>query len=215
MRSETSLTSSDARDRFLRTRDNALERDAVEKLRPFLSAKARVWTKLYESVDCQYEHDVIAVDDGLSIVLEAKASPPIEPFRDPDRAFVRLKDAFRGDTGIQKAHEQAERIVSQLRSGRSVTLFDASGHEVTRLVPDASMLSIGICLTRDNFAGLATNLALLLEKDADTPYPWVVHSLDLENMGEAWRYLGWGPADSASFLSRESCCTGKCYPTTN
>lgn len=44
------------------------------------------------------------------IVVEAKASPPVEPFRDPDRAFVRVRHAFRSDRGIEHAFEQGRRI---------------------------------------------------------------------------------------------------------
>ncbi len=206
---ERTLLQSPARDKFLRSRDKALENEALAKIRPFLSPRASIWSGVYETPDRQYEHDVVAVDDGLYLLIEAKAAPPIEPFRDPDKAFVRLRDAFRADKGIQKAYEQGNRIVRKLKAGDVVPLYDARGREVGRLSPDQSKLPVGVCVTRDNFGALATNLALLLEKDASDSYPWVVNIIDLANLAEAWSYFGWGPAELRKYLEQRILLHGK------
>jgi hypothetical protein len=208
---ERTLLQNPARDKFLRSRDKALEDEALTKMRAFLSSKASIWSEVYEAPDCQYEHDVVAADDGLYLLLEAKASPPIEPFRDPDKAFVRLRDAFRADKGIQKAYEQGNRIVRKLKAGNVVPLYDACGREVGRLSPDQSKLPVGVCVTRDNFGALATNLALLLEKDAGDSYPWVVNIIDLGNLAEAWSYFGWGPAELRKYLEQRIELHGKVF----
>jgi antitoxin (DNA-binding transcriptional repressor) of toxin-antitoxin stability system len=176
-----------------------------------LTPQAGVWSEVFETPDSQYEHDVIAVDEGLCIVAEAKAAPPVEPFRDPDKAFVRLRDAFRADTGIQKAYQQANRVVRRLKAGDTVPLYDAGGREVARLSPDQSRLTIAICVTRDNFGPLATNLALLLEKDQADSYPWAVNIIDLSNLAEAWSYFGWGPAELRRFLEQRILLHGKVF----
>ena len=208
---EQTLLQSPARDKFLRSRDKALEDETLTKIRAFLSPDATIWSEVYETPDSQYEHDVVVVDDGLYLLIEAKAAPPIEPFRDPDKAFVRLRDAFRADKGIQKAYEQGDRIVRKLKAGNVVPLYDARGHEVGRLSPDQSKLLIGICVTRDNFGALATNLALLLEKDAADSYPWVVNIIDLANLAEAWAYFGWGPAEFRKYLEQRILLHGKVF----
>jgi len=208
---ERTLLQSPARDKFLRSRDRALEDEALTKIRAFLSPKATIWSGVYETPDCRYEHDVVAVDDGLYLLIEAKAAPPIEPFRDPDRAFVRLQHAFRADRGIQKAYEQGNRIVRKLKAGDVVPLYDARGREVGRLSPDRSKLPVGVCVTRDSFGPLATNLALLLEKDADDSYPWVVNIIDLGNLGEAWSYFGWGSAELRKYLEQRILLHGKVF----
>lgn len=208
---ERTLRQSPARDRFLRVRDKALEYETLTNIRAFLSPKATVWSEVYETSDSQYEHDAIAVDDGLCLLIEAKASPPIEPFRDPDKAFARLRDAFRADRGIQKAFEQANRIVRKLKVGNVVPLYDARGHEVGRLLPDPSKLTVAVCVTRDNFGPLATNLALLLEKDAPDSYPWVVNIIDLSNLAEAWSYFNWGPTEFRKYLEQRLMLHGKVF----
>jgi len=147
----------------------------------------------------------------LCLIIEAKAAPPVEPFRDPDKAFVRLRDAFRADKGIQKAYEQGNRIVRKLKAGNEVPLYDARGGEVGRLSPDQSKLPVGICVTRDNFGALATNLALLLEKDVSDSYPWVVDIIDLANLAEAWSYFKWGPTESRKYLEQRILLHGKVF----
>jgi len=92
---ERTLGNSPVRPKFLRLRDTTLEEETVEKISQLLNPNATIYSEAYEQPDAQYEHDVIAVDDGLCLIIEAKASPPREPFRDPDKAFRRLRDAFK------------------------------------------------------------------------------------------------------------------------
>lgn len=208
---ERTLSQSPTRDRFLRSRDKTLETETLKKIRSFLSSKATIWSEVFETPESQYEHDVIAVDDALCLIVEAKASPPVEPFRDPDRAFIRLRDAFGADKGIQKAYDQANRIVLKLKAGNVVPLYDARGQEVGHLSPDQSKLTIAICVTRDNFGPLATNLSLLLEKDASDSYPWVVNIIDLSNLAEVWSYFRWGSTEFRKYLEQRILLHGKVF----
>lgn len=208
---ERTLLKSPAREKFLRFRDKALETETLTTIKAFLSPKAKIWSEVYESPDAQYEHDVIVVDDGLCLLIEAKAAPPIEPFRDPDKGFVRIRDAFRSDRGIQKAYQQANRIVRKIKAGNVVPLYDSRGREVGRLSPDRSKVPIGVCVTRDNFGALATNLALLLEKEAAESFPWVVNIIDLSNLAEAWSYFRWGPTELRKYLEERIVLHGKVF----
>jgi hypothetical protein len=140
---ERALMQGSLREKFLRSRDKSLEDESLTKIKSFLSTRANIWSAVFETPDSHYEHDVIAVDDDLCIVLEAKATPPVEPFRDPDKAFIRLRDAFRGDSGVQKAYQQANRVVGKLKAGGVAPLYDARGREVGRLLPDKSKLVVG------------------------------------------------------------------------
>jgi hypothetical protein len=208
---ERTLLQSPAREHFLRARDRALEDEALQKFGAFLTPKASIWSGVYETPDCQYEHDVIVSDAGLYLIIEAKAAQPVEPFRDPDKAFHRLRDAFKADKGIQKAYEQGNRIVRKLKDGVVVPLYDARGREVGRLSPDESKLPLSVCVTRDDFGALATNLALLLEKGVDDSYPWVVNIIDLASLAEAWSYFGWGPTELRRYLEQRVLLHGKVF----
>jgi len=189
------------RDEFYSRRDATLEREVGDKIRPFVSSEGLIWRSVYEAPDAQFEHDLIVDDPRILLIIEAKASPPITPFRDPEKAFVRLQRAFRADTGIQKGYEQASRVVRRLRAGETVALYDRHGKELGQLVPKASQLIVSVCVTRDNFGGLATNLSLLLEKDPADEYPWVINILDLANLGDAWSHFGWGSEELRRYLA--------------
>src|SRR5262249_48845015 len=125
---EGALLGSHLREKYLRARDKALEREVARYARTLFGQRATVWTRVYETPYSEHEHDVIVFDEHLCIVFEAKASPPSEPLRDPEKAFVRIRDGFRA--GIQKAYEQGNRIVSRLKRGDVVRLFDEAGREV-------------------------------------------------------------------------------------
>lgn len=208
---EKVLLQGDVRDKYLRARDKALEREVLSTIGPFVSPDAAILSEVYEAPDSRYEHDVIVVDRSLCLVIEAKAAPPNEPFRDPERAFVRLRDAFRSDKGIQKAFEQGNRIVRRLSAGEEVPLFDVRGQEIFRILPDKERRTFCVCVTRDNFGALATNLALLLEKSVDDVFPWVVNILDLESLAEAWAHFQWGPEKLRNYLEQRVQLHGKVF----
>ena len=208
---ERTLTQGAIRESYFRHRDNALEVESLDILKSFLSPAARIWHRAYETPDCHNEHDVVAVDKGICIVLEAKAKPPAEPFRDPDKSFNRLRNSFRADTGIQKAFQQTNRVIRKLRDGNCVSLYDSCGNELVKLHPDPTVLTVGICVTRDNYGALATNLSLLLEKDDADSFPWVVNVFDFSTLASAWKYFKWGTKEFRKYLEQRSHLHGKVF----
>ncbi len=57
-----------------------------------------------------------------------------------------------------------------------------------------------ICITRDNYGMLATDLSLLLEKESKAPYPLCVNILDLDSLLDAFSYFGWNPIRLCEYL---------------
>ena len=206
---EAALLSSSLRQQYLRARDKALEREVASWARTLLGPDATIWERAYETPDSHFEHDVIAFDQHLCLIFEAKASPPPEPLRDPEKAFVRLRDGFRN--GIQKAYNQGNRIVSRLQKGEVVPLFDDAGHELGTLLPNVSDLIVCACVTRDDFGALATYLTLLLEKAPGDAYPWAVNIVDLSTLSEAWSYFKWGSRELRDYLEQRLTLHGKVF----
>jgi hypothetical protein len=208
---EDALARGELKARFLRARDKALEREVAKHARALLGQGATIWEHVYETPDGHFEHDVVAVDGNLCLIFEAKASARNEPLRDPAKAYVRLRDAFRSGTGIQKAYEQGSRIVKRLKAGEFVTLYDSKGREVGQLRPDISDFAACVCVTRDDFGPLATNLALLLDKHQGDDYPWAVSSIDLSTLAEAWGYFNWGSRELRNYLKQRLHLHGRVY----
>jgi hypothetical protein len=64
---------------------------------------AEHYPQCYEQPDSHFEHDHVVIWQRTLFVFESKASPPPEPFRDPNKAYERIRRAFRSGTGIQAA----------------------------------------------------------------------------------------------------------------
>jgi hypothetical protein len=209
--SEARLNNGSSKDTFLKKRDKALESEVEQALHRIFGSTAKFYSAVFETETLQYEHDLVILWDGKLFSVEAKASPPIEPFRDPERAFTRLKRAFRSSRGIQKAFEQANRIRQQLASGSSVNFFDSDRNHIVEIRPEEVEAFYTVCVTRDDFGPLAVDLSLLLEKEEDEPYPWAVNILDLQNLIDAWQYFGWGPHRLCEYLNDRIHLNGKLF----
>lgn len=199
------------RDRYFTHRDHTLETEVAREFRRLVSSDAQILEGTFEYPDSRGEHDVIVIDGDTVFIVEAKASPLPEPFRDPDKAFTRLRHAFRADKGIQKGFEQAEAVRSRLARGDLVALFDRRGRRLAVLDPAVLTHRFSVVVTREDFGTLATDLALLLDKPADTPYPWVVNILDLSAIADAWEHLRWGPVELRSYLAARIRLHGKVF----
>lgn len=190
------------RNAFLRRRDAVLEEQAERALGVLFDGEAEFFRSAYESPDAHHEHDLLVFWQRHLLVVEAKASPPATPFRDPERAFVRVQRAFRGDGGIQKAFDQAARLMRGLAKGERVRLYDRKGRLLRTVLADTLDTVHAICVTADDFGVLAVDLSLLLEKDPDLPYPWAVNIHSLESFIQAIRRKGWGPTEFVRYLEQ-------------
>ena len=198
---------------FLRHRDDTLEDETQEQLKRLLGEDAEYWNGVYETQDLQYEHDLIVVWQNKLLIVEAKASPPIEPFRDPEKAFTRISRAFRSDSGIQKAFEQTERIRQQLDTGSEVVLYGGDRKPAVVLDPENIDSVQSVCVTRDDFGVLSVDLSLLLQKGDHVPYPWAVNILDLGTLANAYEYFGWGGDRLFDYLEQRERLHGRVIAT--
>jgi hypothetical protein len=208
---EQRLRDSSQREAFLRARDKALEREVRETLEEFFSDGALILSNVYETEDLHNEHDLVVLWNRVLFVIESKASPPVEPFRDPEKAFTRISRAFRSDRGIQNGFDQANRLRKLVACSRTLELYDANRQVVCSLETSEISKIYLICATRDNFGVLATDLSLLLEKTDDEDYPWVPNILDLQALLEAWKYFKWGPEKFCEYLDGRIRLHGKIF----
>ena len=170
LRGEETLANSDIREQYFRNRDKTLEEQSTTVLRRILGPESRVYRNVFETPDSQYEHDLVILTTDICLFVEGKASPMDEPFRDPERAFVRLQRRFRSESGIQKAYDQSLRLYKLLQAGE-LTLYDGKGAEILRLPSSHLDNAFCVCVTRDSFGPLATFLSPLLSRGVDEPLP--------------------------------------------
>jgi len=208
---ESVLERSGARFSYLKARDRILEQQAAEPFLQLFGRDAHAYANVFETAEGQHEHDLVIVHPEICLVVEAKASPPAEPFRDPIRSALRLRRDFRKDTGIQSAYSQGMRLVRRLTAGESVDLYDAQGRLTLSLPPNVTTHLYCVCVTRDNFGPLATDLTLLLEREPTEPYPWAVNILDLQAIADLWQYFGWGVREFREFLDERLSVQGTVF----
>ncbi len=199
-RSESCLSSGDRKENYFRHRAQVLEDQAASMFVRLLGPGTQVYRNLFETSTHQQEHDLVIVHKDICLFVEAKSAPPDEPFRDPERAFTRLRRSFRSDTGIQKAYNQALRMMNALKTKETCVLYDHQGQEALSLSSAILDKAFCVCVTRDNHGPVATCLSFLLEKEETDPYPWVISTLDLQNIIEVWQYYKWGAKQLKAFL---------------
>ncbi len=202
LRAEKCLSEGKLKRKFLSHRDSVLEGQSAVELARIVGKDAQVFRNVYETRDKRYEHDLVIAAKDIYLFVESKATPPKEPFRDPSKAFTRLRRQFHSDKGIQKAFEQTARLYRPLLDGKTVTLYDEDGEEVLRLPPQIADSTFCVCVTRDSYGPLATNLSLLLDKKPNDPFPWAVNIWDLENFADVWKYFRWNGKQLKSYLNQ-------------
>jgi hypothetical protein len=208
---ESRLSSGHSRDSYFRKRDKTPESEVELALRRIFRNTAEFYSEVFETETLQHEHDLVILWNANLLVVEAKASPPLEPFRDPEKALTRLKRAFQSNRGIQKAFEQGERIRKQLVLGNSIDLFHSRRNKVASIESKDINNIYTVCATRDDFGPLAVDLSLLLKKEKDEPYPWTVNIFDLQNFADAWELFGWGPDRLCEYLDDRIQLNGKVF----
>lgn len=181
-------------EKFRKYRDVQLERDSSKAFRDFLPHSALIFESVFENKLSSNEHDLVIINDRTVFIIESKASPRREPLRDPSKAYQRIRDDFKKKSGIQNGYEQAHRLEVLLQSNEITHLYSKKGDLITTIRKEDFDEVFCICVTKDDFGMLATDLTALLEKDEDARYPWVICIHDLRFLMSCLSYIGkdWG-----------------------
>lgn len=153
-----------------------LEGKIVELCQKFFGDKAEIITSYY--IDgC--EQDIMVLWNGYLFVIEAKAYTNREPFRNAEKAFVRIKDDFNGCIGY--AYKQCKRVEDKMKAGKPFDLKDEKGKVVKTINPeDYDGNNFYVIVNQESFGQIQVDLSMFLEVEDDENYPWAVRFDDLE-----------------------------------
>lgn len=168
------------KDKYYKNRDAQVEDKTFEIFKTLFKDKATYFTSVFENDKSQNEHDLLVMFDNTIFIVEVKASKVKEPFRDPDKAYKRIKRDFKSDGGIQKGYDQALNLKKLILKNAQTVLFDAKGRESVRLERDKIEKIFLIVITAEDMGILSTNLSYLLEKPEEESYAWACNLYDLE-----------------------------------
>ncbi|HGN8650172.1 TPA: hypothetical protein ACK1V7_001588 [Enterobacter cloacae] len=177
-------------DRFRKARDIKLEQDAKDAFSELLPENSIVLESVFENNKSSNEHDLVIITNRTILIVEAKAAPRREPLRDPSRAFTRIKDDFKKKSGIQSGCDQALNLKTLIEKNEITILYDKKGNVLHTISKQDFDEIYCICVTKDDFGLLATDLTILLEKNDDVKSPWVINIDDLRFLISCLKYIG-------------------------
>ncbi|MBA4154827.1 hypothetical protein [Flavobacterium sp.] len=169
-----STIDSDGR-RVLDQRENYLEVKTADLFKSFFGKKAKVYTNYYVT---KQEKDLLVVINKYAFIIECKANKYRIPFRDPLKAFDRIKDDFKRSIG--KGYLQAREMEELVLTGQPFHIKNHRGEIIDKIYPGKIHEVFSIVVTQERFGQIECNLAHLLEVEDDNDYPWAIAVDDLE-----------------------------------
>lgn len=164
--------------KYKQDKDKAFEKKVEELFREFFPAKTKIFTNY--SVDGVSENDLLVIIGNTCIVVEIKNCCFRPPFRDPLKAFPRIKRDY--SNAIQLGYEQCKRVEDVLLTGRDIDILDAGNMKKVQYHLRRKNISAvwSIVVTDFKYGTIQTDLASLLKKDEDALFPWSVCVDDIE-----------------------------------
>ena len=186
--------------KYKQNKDDAFEEKVREVFELFFPKGTKIFANY--SVDGESENDLLVVFGDTCIVVEIKNCGFRAPFRDPIKAFPRIKRDY--ENAVQLGYDQCRRVENVLLSGKDVDILDASNmHKVLYRLKSKNIGDVwSIVVTDFKYGVIQTNLDPLLKKDEEAQYPWSVCVDDLESMMLLMKKIlkGIAPARFVEFL---------------
>ena len=168
--------SSKANSRLSHHKGAYLEDKIAKLFARFFGKKAEIY-KSYYIDGC--EQDILVVFEDHMLVIEAKAYTNKEPFRDAERAFVRIKQDF--DRSIGVAYGQCKRVEDKMKECKPFDLCDKDGNILKSIIPeDYDGNDFYMIVNQEAFGQIQIDLSSFLTIDEGHNYPWAVRFDDLE-----------------------------------
>lgn len=165
-----------SRDKLIDKKGKLLEKRIVDLLEKFFKKDYKVFEGYY--VDgC--EQDILFLWKEYAFIIEAKGYNLREPLRDPNRAFVRIKDDFKSCIGY--GYIQTRRVEQKFIDQVPLRIEDKDGNLIEEIdTTKYNENDFSIIVNINSFGQIQNDLSTLLEVDEDDAFPWVVKLDDLE-----------------------------------
>lgn len=165
--------------KYKQNKDDAFEKKVYDVFRSFFPEKTKFFVNY--SVDGGLsENDMLIIYHNTCIIVEIKNCGFRAPFRDPIKAYDRIKRDYKN--AIQLGYDQCKRVEDVLCSGLDVDIVDAANrHKLLYHLKEKNIGEVwSIVVTDFKYGTIQTNLGSLLKKEEDALYPWSICIDDLE-----------------------------------
>jgi hypothetical protein len=148
-----------------------------------LSIFKNFFKKSYKYYESYYvdgcEQDILFLWKNYAFIIEAKGYNLREPLRDPNKAFVRIKDDFKDSIGY--GYTQIKRVEQKFIDQVPLRIEDKDGNLIKEI--DTTKFKeneFSIIVNINSFGQIQNDLSTLLQIQENDLYPWVVKLDDLE-----------------------------------
>jgi hypothetical protein len=154
------------------------------------------------------EQDILILWEKYAFIIEAKGYSLREPFRNPEKAFVRIKDDFNACIGY--GYSQTRRIEKKFIDCVPLRITDKDGKLIEEIDTSQYEEDFSIIVNLKSFGQIQTNLSTLLTlENEDDVYPWAVKLDDLEIFILTMIAKKRKPTDFVNFLLMRETLHGK------
>ena len=173
--------------KYWKTKADIVEQEFLKCFKSVFHEDARYHMAVCEKPGTQ-EHDILIEFKNYILIAEVKASKVREPFFNPEKAYIRIKDHFFSESGIGYAYNQACILKKKIETETDLVFYeDMRKKFVLHFIKRKNI--IPIVLTLNQFGGIAINTSLLLTPEEGQSYPWVCNLHDFQNLIEILNYL--------------------------
>lgn len=165
----------DKLDKYLKVKGNLLENNIIDLFKKFFENNITVFESYYIN-GC--EQDVLIIWQDYAFIIEAKGYNLREPFRNPEKAFVRIKDDFKKSIGY--GYEQTFRVESIILQNEPLIIQDQQGKVIEIIDTNTIKECFSIIVNINSFGLVQNDLSYLLDVKEEDVYPWAVKYDDLE-----------------------------------
>ena len=165
-----------AKDKLVDQKGKLLEKKIVTLFQKFFKKDFKCFEGYY--VDgC--EQDILFLWKNYAFIIEAKGYNLREPMRDPNKAFVKIKDDFKACIGY--GHTQTKRVEQKFIDQVPLRIEDKNGNLIEEIdTTKYEENDFSIIVNINSFGQIQNDLSTLLEVGENGIYPWVIKLDDLE-----------------------------------
>ena len=164
------------KNKLTKQKGKLLENRVLELFKKFFKKDFKVFESYY--VDgC--EQDILFLWKNHAFIIEAKGYNLREPMRDPNKAFVRIKDDFEDCIGY--GYTQTKRVEQKFVDQVPLRIEDGKGNLIEEIdTTQYKENDFSIIVNINSFGQIQNDLSTLLKIEEDDVYPWVIKLDDLE-----------------------------------
>jgi hypothetical protein len=162
--------------KYIKRKGKLLEDRIIELFSTFFKSDFKLF-KSYYIDGC--EQDILFLWKNYAFIIEAKGYSLNEPFRNPEKAFTRIKSDFNACIGY--GYTQTRRVENKFIYGEPLKIIDKDGNLMEEIDTTLYKQDFSIIINLQTFGQVQCDLSTLIKlEDDDDVFPWAVKLDDLE-----------------------------------